>query len=352
MRSEINRAASVREIVKYLDSIGAAGSPTSLRPGGMDEIVRRAAAVSSASVGDAAFLVQTHVQTARPGSSLLIATSEVAEWLLGITADVGVVVQSADPRDVLRCVIERFLSVPTVVGVSSRASVHPSARLAADVAIAEHCVVGAGCVIGSGSVLHPGVVLYEEVAIGERVEVHSGTVLGSPGFGARWDAAGTLRSFPHVGGLIVEDDVEIGANCVVARGSLQTTRLGRGSLIGALTQISHNVQLGAQTHIGAHCSIAGSAQIGDCCWVGPSASIREHVVVGDGSLVAMGAVVVADVPARAIVRGVPARLVDAVGPGPWDARLAALDAPRTPNPCDRADDQTVESRGLPIDASP
>lgn len=317
---------TVGEIVDFLAAAGTAGAAMPVRPRGMEEVVTRAAAASRASQGDAAFLERGDITLARPGPSLLIATDEVASSVLRAAADVGVIARSSDPRDALRCAIERFLSAPRAVGIASSAVVDSSARLAADVTIGEHVVVGPGCVIGSGTVLHDGVVLYGGLAIGERVQVHSGTVLGSPGFGARWDAAGTLHSFPHVGGLVIEDEVEIGPNCVVARGSLDTTRLGRGSLVGALTQIAHNVRVGAQTLVGVHCSIAGSAEIGDCCWVGPNVGILEHVRVGDGSLVAMGAIVVADVPARAIVQGVPARLAERVRPGPWDARIAALDA--------------------------
>ena len=136
-------------------------------------------------------------------------------------------------------------------------------------------VVGDNCRIGSDSILHPRVVLYPGTELGCRVTLHAGVVLGADGFGYVFDGTSHIK-FPQAGGIVIEDDVEIGANTTVDRGSLGMTRIGRGSKIDNLVQIAHNTQIGSAVIIASQTGISGSAVIEDRVVIAGQAGFGEH----------------------------------------------------------------------------
>jgi UDP-3-O-[3-hydroxymyristoyl] glucosamine N-acyltransferase len=164
--------------------------------------------------------------------------------------------------------------------------VHPSAIIGARVSIAEtayigpHCVIGDDVVIGEHSVLHAQVTLYDHVRIGKRVMIHSGTVIGSDGFGFA-QMGGEWIKMPHLGAVVIEDQVEIGANTTIDRGFLEDTVIETGVIIDNLVQVGHNVIIGAKTAIAAGVAIAGSAKIGKRCLLGGAVSIAGHIELAD-----------------------------------------------------------------------
>jgi UDP-3-O-[3-hydroxymyristoyl] glucosamine N-acyltransferase len=170
--------------------------------------------------------------------------------------------------------------------------------------------VGPDCQIGEGSVLHPHVVLRERVTLGRRVLVHPGSVLGADGFGYAFDGR-AHRKIPQVGRVVVEDDVEIGANVTVDRATLGETVIGRGTKIDNLVQIGHNTVVGPHTIIVAQAGIAGSCRIGSGVVLAGQAGIADHVTVGDGAQIGSQAGVHRDVPAGAGMIGTPAMSGDA-----------------------------------------
>ena len=169
-----------------------------------------------------------------------------------------------------------------------------------------HVVLGPGCRIGEGSVLHPHVVLYPGTTLGRRVIVHSGARLGSDGFGYAF-VEGGYRKIPQVGGCVVEDDVEVGANTCVDRGSIGDTVIGRGSKLDNLVHLAHNVRVGPGCAMAAQVGIAGSTRLGAGVALGGQAGVAGHIEIGDGAQVAAQAGVIGDLGPREVVAGYPAR---------------------------------------------
>jgi UDP-3-O-[3-hydroxymyristoyl] glucosamine N-acyltransferase len=197
------------------------------------------------------------------------------------------------------------LLVPPVRGQGRRdptAIVSPSAVLDTSVDVGPHVVVGAGarigkgcvlhagvvigegCELGAGCVLHPRVVLYPGAVLGSRAVLHAGVVVGSDGFGYVFDGRAHVK-FPQVGRVIIEDDVEIGANTTIDRGSLGTTRIGAGSKIDNLVQIAHNVEIGEAVVIAAQTGISGSTVIADHAVIGGQVGFGDHARVEKGAVI-------------------------------------------------------------------
>jgi UDP-3-O-[3-hydroxymyristoyl] glucosamine N-acyltransferase len=146
-------------------------------------------------------------------------------------------------------------------------------------------VIGEGARIGRRCHLYPRVVLYPGTELGDRVVIHAGAVLGSDGFGyVRDNATGEYTKFPQQGRLIIEDDVEIGANTTIDRGALEETRIGRGTKLDNLVHVGHNVSIGRNVVIAAQTGISGSSTIADGAIVGGQVGIGEHGEIGPGAI--------------------------------------------------------------------
>jgi UDP-3-O-[3-hydroxymyristoyl] glucosamine N-acyltransferase len=181
-------------------------------------------------------------------------------------------------------------------------------RLGRNVRIAAHCVIGDGVVIGEGSRLFPHVVCYSGTTVGRRVILHAGARLGSDGFGyVRGETGTPHRKIPHVGRCIVEDDVEIGANSTVDRGSVDDTVVGAGTKIDNLVQVGHNVRLGARCLLMSGVGIGGSTVIGDDAILAGHVGVIDHLEIGKGARVGAKSGVFGDVAAGTVVSGTPAR---------------------------------------------
>ena len=198
-------------------------------------------------------------------------------------------------------------------GIHGTAVVDPSAVVTRPTSIGPYCHVAAGVEIGSNAYLLAHVVVHAGTTIGARVRLNAGAVIGTDGFGYERNDDGVLERFQQVGGVVIEDDVDIGAQVVVNRGTLGSTVIGRGSKINNLVNVGHNTVIGRDVFVAAGSVIAGSVRIGDGVWIAPRAVIREGVVVGKRATITMGAVVVKDVPDDATVAGMPARVVPRSG---------------------------------------
>lgn len=202
-------------------------------------------------------------------------------------------------------------------GVHPSATVDPSAEIANDAVIGPACVIGPNVVVGSGTVLQahvtlmdnakvgrdcvlwPNVVIRERCEIGDRCVLEPGVVLGADGFGYRPDFSdGTPKivKVPHLGNVVLGNDVELGANVTVDRGKFGPTTIGHGTKIDNQSQIGHNCKIGQMVMISGCCAMAGSVTVGDGSLIGGSVNIRDHVKIGSGCRIAGGAGISGDVP--------------------------------------------------------
>jgi UDP-3-O-[3-hydroxymyristoyl] glucosamine N-acyltransferase len=175
-------------------------------------------------------------------------------------------------------------------GRPSQTFIHPAAVVEPDAVIGQGTIIGAGCYvgravrIGTGCTLHPNAVIYANVEIGNNVIIHAGAVIGADGFGFVNDG-GRYVKFPQIGKVVIEDDVEIGANTCIDRGSLETTVIRRGVKLDNLIQIAHNVEIGESTVIAAQTGISGSAVVGPKSVLGGQVGIGERARLEANSII-------------------------------------------------------------------
>lgn len=187
------------------------------------------------------------------------------------------------------------------------ARVEPGAKLAPDVVLAPFVYVGPDVEVGPGSTVEPNVTITGRTTIGARVRIGPGTAIGCTGFGYEKDD-GRYRLLEHDGRVIIEDDVDIGANCTVARAKTgRETRVGRGTKIDCLVHIGHNVVIGRDCVIAGQVGIAGSAVIGDRVSLAGQVGVSDHVTIGDDAVIYAKSAVFRSVPAGAHYSGIPAR---------------------------------------------
>ena len=229
------------------------------------------------------------------------------------------------PQEALLALLPRFQRATTVLhGIHPTAVIGAGARLGAGVSIGayavvgdgvelgdgvvvgSHCVLGQGVVVGEQSQLVASVTVYSGSRIGKRVTVHAGARIGSDGFGYVQRDRQHLK-IPHVGRCILEDDVEIGANTTIDRGSIDDTVIGAGTKIDNLVQIGHNVRIGRACLIMAQAGVAGSVRIEDGCMILGQVGISGHHTIGKGARLAAQAGVFGDIPAGETWSGYPAR---------------------------------------------
>jgi UDP-3-O-[3-hydroxymyristoyl] glucosamine N-acyltransferase len=317
-----------------------------------------AAAIGAALNGDRGFEVRGVAAPERAGAHDLIyveaakhagraANSAAACVIAGEGVAIGgkTVLRHAQPKlafaKAAALLLERG---PISVGMHVTAIVAPLARVGKDVSvgpfavigedarigdgtqIGAHCVIGAGCWIGENCRVHPHVTLYAGTRIGYGVEIHAGTVIGSDGFGYVY-GDGRYWKFPQVGIVEIADDVEIGANSTIDRGSLDDTRVAEGVKIDNLVHVGHNVQIGAHSVIAAQTGISGSSSLGHHVVVGGQVGIGEHCTLED-RVIAGGQ---AGIPTGKTIRagqtvwGTPAREIGKFKEAyAWYARLPEL----------------------------
>jgi UDP-3-O-[3-hydroxymyristoyl] glucosamine N-acyltransferase len=189
------------------------------------------------------------------------------------------------------------------VGISPRASVHEDANIGENVYLGENVVIESGAVIGQNSKIFPnsyigsnvqigsnclvyaGVFIYHDCSIGNEVIIHSGTVVGSDGFGHAPKADGTYVKIPQIGNVVIEDRVEIGSNCSIDRATLGSTIIRSGVKLDNLIQVAHNVEIGANTVIASQSGISGSTILGSNCVIGGQVGFAGHLKIANGTQV-------------------------------------------------------------------
>ncbi len=184
------------------------------------------------------------------------------------------------------------------------ACIESGAVVEEDAVIHPFCFIGAGVKVGAGTVIYPNVTVYAGTRIGKRVTIHAGAVLGSDGFGYVWDGS-RHKKIPQLGTLEIGDDVEIGANACIDRGSLGKTSIGQGTKIDNLVMVAHNVLIGEHSVLASQVGIAGSSTLGRNVVLGGKVGVRDHVTIGDGVMAAGGTGITKDVKAGSVIAGTP-----------------------------------------------
>ncbi len=197
-----------------------------------------------------------------------------------------------------------FFKQPVQYEIHPTAIIHPEAKIAKNVYIGPYTIIGK-CEIGEGSIIHGACYLYDNVTLGRHVTLHAGCKIGAEGLGHLMNEDGMLENFPHVGGIFLEDRVEIGVNSTIAKGALSLTKIGKNTKIDCQVQIGHNVEIGENTIIAANVVIGGSSYIGHRVFIGIGATIIDYIKVQDEVQVGAGVVVVENIQTRARVLARP-----------------------------------------------
>lgn len=291
--------------------------------GNGDAVVDGIAPLDRATARDLSFLASAKYAPLfeRSLAGVVLVTRELASAPGACTARVVV----ASPHDALLSLIQRFYRPPVrESGVHPTALVAPGVRLDPEATIesyaviregaeigdrawiGSHSVVGAGVKLGSDVRLFPHVTLYPGTTLGDRVTVHSGARIGCDGFGYVF-RGGVHEKIPHAGRCLIGNDVEIGANSTIDRGSIDDTVVGDGTKIDNLVQIGHNVRVGRLCLLVAQVGVAGSCRVEDGAVLGGQVGLAGHLTVGAGARLAAQAGVISDVPAGETWSGYPAR---------------------------------------------
>jgi len=281
--------------------------------------VRGVATLEDAGPHDLSFLTNPRYRRAA-------AASGAGAILVGAGAELAGrdLLEAREPYVALAQLLELFHPQPAVhAGISPDARIGEDVRVGRDVQVGPFAVIGdrselgdravieAGCIlgrdcrVGCDTRLSPRVVLYGGTQVGARCIIHAGVVLGADGFGFA-TSSGKHRKVPQVGRVVVDDDVEIGANSTVDRAMLGQTHIGSGSKIDDLVMIAHGVRLGPDSLLAGQAGIAGSARLGARTTLGGQAGVAGHLELGDGVTVAAKSAVFRDLPDGAFVAGVPA----------------------------------------------
>ena len=192
------------------------------------------------------------------------------------------------------------------VSVGAYACLEDGVEIGDGTVIYAQSYVGSASKIGKNSIIYPNVTIRENIIIGDRVTVHSGSTIGSDGFGYEPTNNGHVK-IPHIGNVVIEDDVEIGASTTIDRAKFSSTKIGKGTKIDNLVQIAHNVTIGSNCIIIAQCGISGSVKIGSNVMMGGQVGIADHLEIGDNVMIAAAAKVMKSIPPNMIMWGIPAR---------------------------------------------
>ncbi len=287
--------------------------------GNPDIEITGVAGISDAQKGDISFVSDKTGAPAAPvtdASALIVKKAIKESPITMVVAD--------NPQHAFARALEVFHVKPyTASGVSEEAFIGSNVRMGEGVSVypkvyvSDNTIIGTGVTlspgvflgegvtIGDGSFIHPNVTIREKVTVGKNVIVHAGAVIGSDGFGYVPDK-GRHYKIPQVGSVIIDDNVEIGANACIDRGTTGNTVIGSGTKIDNLVQIAHNVKIGEHCIIVAQVGISGSVEVGDGAILAGQVGVRDHVKIGSHAIVAAQAGIAGDIPDGHVYSGTPA----------------------------------------------
>jgi len=269
--------------------------------GNPDAAVSSFGKIEEAQAGQLAFLANPKYEEYlySTGATIII-IGEAQELKQAVSATL---IKVPDPYSAFATLLDKYQQIQRqqLVGIQQPSFVSPTAKIGDNVFIGAFTYIGDNVVvadgakiypnsfigdnarIGAGSILHAGVKVYHECVIGSQVTIHAGTVIGSDGFGFAPQPDGTLKKVPQIGNVVVEDNVEIGANTTIDRGTIGSTLIKSGVKLDNLLQIAHNVEVGNNSVIAAQAGISGSTKIGNNVMIGGQVGIVGHIKIADGT---------------------------------------------------------------------
>jgi UDP-3-O-[3-hydroxymyristoyl] glucosamine N-acyltransferase len=236
----------------------------------------------------------------------IILVDEEISYSENIQSQNKILVRVKSPRLGISMVAQEFFVAKQLAGIHPNATVHPEAVVSSSAYISAGCVLG-NCVIGDNTMIQPNVTIYDKVTIGEYCLIQAGAVIGTDGLGCQRLEDGTLVKFPHLGGVDIGNNVEIGANSQIARGVLSNTIIKNGVKMNGLCFIAHNCILEENVWITGNTMLAGSVRVKENTTIFSSVVIREQRTIGRGVTIGMGSVITKDVPDGETWFGNPAK---------------------------------------------
>jgi UDP-3-O-[3-hydroxymyristoyl] glucosamine N-acyltransferase len=313
-RGRILRSLKLKQIVEHLGC----------RLEGDGEIdIRRMTGIEQAEPGDLTFFAnRKYAAELRQTRASAVIVGDAAD----VSPPAGVaLLRASNPYFAFARAMELFVPSPAPpAGIHRLADVAPSAMIAPDVSIGPfvsiadgasvgmrsvlypHVTIGAGAAIGADCVIHARVSIRERVVLGNRVVIQDGAVVGSDGFGFARRPDGTHHKIPQVGGVVIEDDVEIGANTTIDRPAVGETRIGAGTKIDNLVQIAHGVKVGRDALLAAQVGVAGSTSIEDRVTLAGQVGVAGHLTIGHGVIATAQTGIPNSVEAGSFISGYPA----------------------------------------------
>lgn len=257
------------------------------------------------------------IEEAQEGQLSFLANPRYEEYLYTTNASIAIVnedyelrqkvkptlIRVADAYSAFAQLLSKYQEMVTqnMKGIQQPSFIDPSAEISVDVYVGAFCYIGQGvkigkntkifpnsfigdnAVIGENCILHPGVKVYYDCILHNNVTIHAGTVIGGDGFGFAPQADGSFKKVPQIGNVVIEDNVEIGANTTIDRATMGSTCIKAGAKLDNLIQIAHNVEIGNNTVIAAQAGVSGSTKIGSHVMIGGQAGLVGHIQIADGS---------------------------------------------------------------------
>ena len=280
------------------------------------------------------------IQEAKSGELAMVYLESYAKHIAGSEASViltapqwysekpgTVFLLHPQPRKAFQKILDTYFQKSLKLdGIDASAFIDPTAKLGVAVAVGRNVVIGKNVVVGDGSKIYHNTVIDDEVTIGincsvyqnvsirensvigNRVVIQAGAVIGADGFGFEPDEEGKYSKIAQVGNVVLEDDVEIGANTTVDRAALGSTLVKRGAKLDNLVMIAHNVEIGEHTAIAAQAGISGSTKVGRRCMIGGQVGMVGHIKIGDDVMIGAQAGINSDIMKPGLYSGTPARL--------------------------------------------
>lgn len=215
-----------------------------------------------------------------------------------------------NPRLAFQKILATFFIKPRVFGISKTSYIDESVKLGKNIYIGHNVVIEQDCKIGDNVTIDHNTIIKHDTIIGNNVIIGSNNVIGGVGFGYEKDESGTYLFIPHIGNVVIMNNVEIGNNTCIDRAVLGSTFIDCDAKIDNLVHIAHGVKIGKNSLIIANAMVAGSVNIGENVWVAPSSSILNGLVIENDSLIGLGAVIVKNVKANSIVIGNPGKVLE------------------------------------------